>query len=50
MKLINYLKNMTINNSQWTSDQGSPKKPARMYDIDVFSNFAAQVSLLTKQL
>ena len=44
------LENMAINNCQWPSERVTLKKPAEMYDIDVFSNLAAQVSLLTKQL
>ena len=34
---------MTINDSQWPSERVAPKKLARKYDINVFSNLAAQV-------
>ena len=43
------LKDMAINNSRWPSERVSLKKPVKMYDIDLFSNSVAQVSLLTKK-
>ena len=43
------LKNMAINNYQWLSERATLKKSTRMYEVDVFSNLAGQVSLLTKQ-
>ena len=44
------LENMALNNFQWPSERVTPKKPVGMYDIDVFFNLAAQVSLLTKKI
>ena len=44
------LENMALNNFQRPSERVAPKKPTGMYEFDVFSNLAAQVSLLTKQL
>ena len=44
------LDNMATNHCQWPSKKVTPKKPTDIYDIDVLSNLAAQVSLLTKQL
>ena len=44
------LENMAINNFQWPSEIATSKKSMRMYEVDVFSNLAAQVFLLTKQL
>ena len=44
------LENMAINNCQSPSERVTPKKLTGMFEIDVFSNLAAQVSLLTKQL
>ena len=44
------LENMALNNCQWLSERVTPKKLVGMYDIDVFFNLAAQVSLLTKQI
>ena len=44
------LENMAINNRQWPSERETSKKPTGMYEVDVFSNLATQVSLLTKQL
>ena len=49
-KAYQLLENMVIKNSQWLSERVTLKKPAGMFDIDVFSNLAARVSLLTKQL
>ena len=44
------LENMAINNCQWPSERATLKKPKNMFEVDVFSNLVAQVSLLTKQL
>lgn len=41
---------MTLNNCQWPNERSTPKKPVCMYEINVFSNLVAQVSLLAKQL
>ena len=41
---------MAINDCQWPSERATSKKSTGMYEVDVFSNLAAQVSLLTKQL
>ena len=44
------MENMSLNNYQWPNERSSLKKWEGMYDIDVFSNLATQVSMLTKQL
>ena len=44
------LKNMAINNCQRPSKRVALKKAIGMYDVDVFTNLATQVSLLAKQL
>ena len=44
------LDNMAINNCKWPSERAISKKLMGMYEVDVFSNLVAQVSLLTKQL
>ena len=44
------LENMALNNCQWLSERVTPKKLVGMYDVDVFFNLAAQVSLLTKKI
>ena len=45
-----FLEDMTTNNCQWPSERIVPKKVVGMHDVDVFTNLAAQMSLLTKQL
>ena len=35
------LENMAINNCQWPSEKATPKKSTGMYEVDVFSNWAA---------
>ena len=44
------LENIALNNCQWPVERVVPKKQARAYDLDVFTNLAAQVSTLSKQL
>ena len=42
------LKNIALNNCQWLVERVAPKKQARLYDLDVFTNLATQVSTLSK--
>ena len=44
------LENIALNNSQWPVERVAPKKQGGVYDLDVFTNLAAQVSTLSKQL
>ena len=44
------LENMTLNNCQWLIEIVAPKKQVGAYDLDVFTNLAAQVSTLSNQL
>ena len=49
-KAYQLLENRAINKCQWPSERVTPKKLMGMYEVDIFSNLAARVSLLTKQL
>ena len=42
------LENIALNNCQWPIERVAPKKQARVYDLDVFTNLATQVSTLSK--
>ena len=44
------LKNNTLNDCQWPVERVAPKKPVGVFDLDMFTNLAAQVSTLSKQL
>ena len=44
------LENIALNNFRWPVERGAPKKQARAYDLDVFTNLAPQVSTPSKQL
>ena len=44
------LENIALNNFQWPVERVAPKKQAGVYDLDVFTNLAAQVSFISKQL
>ena len=50
MEAYQILENIALNNCQWPVERVAPKKQAEAYDFDVFTNLAAQVSLLSKQL
>ena len=43
------LENITLNNCQWPVERVVPKRQAGAYDLDVFTNLAAQVSTLSKK-
>ena len=44
------LENITLNDCQWPVERVAPKKPTRVFDLDMFTNLYAQVSTLSKQL
>ena len=44
------LENITLNDCQWPVERVAPKKPAGVFDLDMFTNLSAQVSTLSKQL
>ena len=44
------LENIALNDCQWLVERVAPKKPARVFDLDMFTNFSAQVSTLSKKL
>ena len=49
MKVYKILEDKTSNSTLWPSERLQPtKKLPRIYDLDVFTNLEAQVSLLTK--
>ena len=50
MEAYQILKNLALNNCKWPVKRVAPKKQAEAYDLDVFTNLAAQVSSLSKQL
>ena len=44
------LENIALNNCQWPTERVAPKKPARVHDLNAFTNSAAKMSSLSKQL
>ena len=44
------LENIALNDCQWPIERVAPKKPTRVFDLDMFTNLSAQVSTLSKQL
>ena len=44
------LENIALNDCQWPVERATPKKPAGVFDLDMFINLSAQVSTLSKQL
>ena len=44
------LENTALNECQWPVEIATPKKPAGVFDLDIFTNLSAQVSTLSKQL
>ena len=44
------LENIALNDCQWPVERVAPKKPAGVFDLDMFTNLSAQVSTLSKQL
>ena len=44
------LENIALNNGQWPVERVAPKVQTGVYDLDVFTNLAAQVSTLSMQL
>ena len=44
------LENITLNDCQCLVERVAPKKPAKVFDLDMFTNLSAQVSTLSKQL
>ena len=44
------LENIALNDCQWSVEKAAPKKPVRVFDLDMFTNLSAQVSTLSKKL
>ena len=44
------LENIALNDCKWSVERVAPKKPTRVFDLDMFTNLSAQVSTLSKQL
>ena len=44
------LENIAFNDCQWPVERVAPKKPAGVFDLDMFTNLSAQVSTLSKKL
>ena len=44
------LENIDLIDCQWLVERAAPKKPAGVFDLDMFTNLSAQVSTLSKQL
>ena len=44
------LENITLNDCQWPIERAALKKPAEVFDLDMFTNLSAQVSTLSKKL
>ena len=49
-RLIKFLRTIALNDCQWLIERAAPKKPTRVFDLDMFTNLSAQVSTLSKQL
>ena len=50
VKAYQILENVALNDYQWQVERVAPKKPVRVFDLDVFTNLSAQVSTFSKQL
>ena len=44
------LENIVLNDYHWLFERAAPKKLARVFNLDMFTNLSAQVSTLSKQL
>ena len=44
------LENIALNDCQWPVEREALKKPAGVFDLDMFTNLSTQVSTLSKQL
>ena len=44
------LENIALNDCQWPVERVASKKPAGVFDLDMFTNLSTQVSTLSKQL
>ena len=44
------LENIALNDCQWSIERVAPKKPTKVFDLDMFTNLSVQVSTLLKQL
>ena len=44
------LENIALNDCQWPVEREALKKPAEVFDLDMFTNLSTQVSTLSKQL
>ena len=50
MEAYQILENIALNDCQWPVERAAPKKPAGVFDLDMFTNLSTQVSTLSKQL
>ena len=44
------LENIALNDCQWLVERVAPKKPAGVFDLDMFTNLSAKVSTFSKKL
>ena len=44
------LENIALNDCQWPVERVAPKKPAEVFDLDMFTNLSTQLPTLSKQL
>ena len=44
------LENIALNDCQWPVKRAAPKKPAELFDLDMFTNMSAQLFTLSKKL
>ena len=44
------LENIALNDCQEPVERAEPKKPVKVFDLDMITNLSAQVSTLSKQL
>ena len=50
VKAYQILENIALNDCQWPVERAAPKKPARVFDLDMFTKLSMQMSTLSKQL
>ena len=50
VEVYQILENIALNDCQWPVERVAPKKPAGVFDLEMFTNLSAQVSILSKQL
>ena len=50
VEVYQILQNIALNDCQWLVNKAAPKKPAELFDLNMFTNMSAQLFTLSKQL